>query len=285
VDVNTGAMVSCKDAAANAGVNGVLATAFGLEGIVLDEVNKIAYLSSFGGTPNLYECKFDDKGIFTSCGISVVTSPANYAGSYGMVARNTAQNLLYVVSTDNALITVLACPIDDNGVVSGNCTNTGAPISSAAVQIALNSQNSVAYVGSYSDNYVTVCDVSADGFSFINCVNKTGDNGSVSFIQPAGVALNNTGSMIYVAEYNFSGGNVYACSTTPNGNATYFDSCTPVATGLFNLNGIALDGPNTTAYIANFGSVYVCRINGDGTFAPCTTNSDVPGAVNVTISN
>lgn len=278
----SGAIISCQDAAANSGVNTVLSTAFGIEGIVIDESRHIAYLSSFGGTPNLYQCQINEKGLFSSCSFSVVVTPPNYAGDYGMMTINSSGSIAYVVSEDNALITVLACAIN-SGVINGNCVSTGATTSSAAVQIALNSSNTVAYIGSYGDDYVTVCDISVDGLTFSNCVNKTGDNGSIAFNGPAGVVLNNTGDMIYIGEY--SGTNVYACSTTPNGAATYFDSCFVAKTGLGNLNGIALDGPNKTAYLANFGSVYVCPINSDGTFGTCTLNSDVPGAVNVVISN
>jgi hypothetical protein len=282
LDSLTGDILSCVNAAADAAAQTKFSASGGFNGIYLDNLRNLVYLSvSFSGLPDVYQCSVNPQGLFTDCSLTTITSPSGYQSSYGMLTVNSSNTIAYLVSEPGSLSAVLACPINAN-VISDTCTDTGATVSSGAVQIALNSNNSVAYIGSYSDNYVTVCNVSSDGLSFTSCVNKTG-GGIINFSGPAGVALNNSQSLLYVADY--TNGEVYFCSTTPNGLSTTFDNCSLATTGLASLNGIALNENNTTAYIAQFGDTYVCPINPDGTFDTCSASALAPNATAVALSN
>lgn len=267
----TGAIESCGDA----GGDGVLNTAGGLAGIVLNHSGTIAYMTAETGN-SVFQCTINQSTKeFDVCTSTVITSPS-YSSSTGQLALNHEETLAYIVDSSNN--GVLACPIS-SGVIIDDCVNTNASGgSSGLVQIALNQNDSVAYIGAFYDG-VLKCNV--NGTSFFSCSLITGD-GTISFTNSTGVALNNDGTKLYVAQDYNSVKKVYVCSTTMNGDN--FSHCA-VAYDQFSqaLWAITLNASNTVAYISNDSATansytYTCAISEtDGTFSGCTNSTFAPG--------
>ena len=266
IDSTTGSILSCQ----NAGGDSVLSTAIALGGIVLNNSGTVAYMSNASNTNNtVFQCTINQATYeFDTCTSTAITSPT-YQPYYGQLTLNHAETTAYLVNYGTN--EVFACPIVSDAIIN-NCVNTNASgITSSLVQIVLNQDDSVAYIGSFGG--VIRCNVS--GTSFSACGSVTGD-GIISFVSPTGVALNNTGSKIYVAE-NSSPKNIYVCSTTMNG--ANFNRChvaySNLPTGSW---AITLNARNTVAYITDYiNTTYTCAISAiDGTFSSCLASTDAP---------
>lgn len=266
LDPTTGSILSCQ----NAGGDSVLSTAGGLAGIVLNSDGTVAYMTNASDTYNtVFQCTINQTTKeFDTCTSTAITSPT-YLPYYGQLALNHAGTTAYLVNYGTN--EVFACPIV-SGAITNNCVNTNASgITQSLVQIALNQDDSVAYIGSFGG--VVRCNVS--GTSFSACSSVTGD-GSISFSSPTGVALNNTGSKIYVAN-DAAPNNIYVCSTTMSGSN--FSSCTLAYSSLPSASwAITLNAANSVAYITDYiNTTYTCSISAiDGTFSSCLASTDAP---------
>lgn len=271
LNATTGAIESCH----NAGGDDVLPAAGGLAGIVLNRRGTVAYMTAETSN-SVFQCTINSlTKEFDLCTPTAITSPS-YSGSAGQLALNNDETMAYIVDSNNN--GVLACPIE-SGVITDNCVNTNASgASSGLVQIALNQNDSVAYVGAFYDG-VLKCQVHDTTFSVCHLI--TGD-GTIEFTNSTGVALNHDGSKLYVAQDYNSVKKVYVCSTTMNGD--YFSQCA-VAYDQFSqaLWAITLNESNTVAYISNDSATehretYTCAISEtDGTFLSCTSSLLAPG--------
>ena len=271
----TGAIESCG----NAGGDDVLNAAGGLAGIVLNHSGTVAYMTAEMDT-RVFQCTINQSTKeFDVCTSTVITFPS-YSGSTGQLALNHEETIAYIVDSINNRI--LACPIN-SGVIVNNCVNTNASGgSNGLVQIALNQNDSIAYIGAFYDG-VLKCNV--NGTSFSACRLITGD-GTIAFTfsNATGVALNNDGTKLYVAEDYNAAKKVYVCSTTMNGDN--FSHCA-VAYDEFSkaLWAITLNASNTIAYINNDSladtdnsHTYTCAISEtDGVFSSCASSIFAPG--------
>ena len=266
LDPITGSILSCQ----NAGGDSVLSTAGGIGGIVLNNSGTVAYISNASDAYNtVFQCTINQTTKeFDTCTSTAITSPT-YLPYYGQLTLNHAGTTAYLVNYGTN--EVFACPIT-SGTIANSCVNTNASgITQSLVQIVLNQDDSVAYIGSFGG--VIRCNVS--GTSFSACSSVPGD-GIISFSSPTGVALNNTGSKIYVGN-DATPNNIYVCSTTMSGSN--FSSCTlaysNLPTGTW---AITLNASNTTAYITDYiSTTYTCAISGiDGTFSSCLASTDAP---------
>jgi hypothetical protein len=270
LDPFSGAILTCEDA----GADSVLSTAGGLGGISINSDAHIAYIASSDIPPNLYECNINSQGSFASCTVIAIT-PMPYYNYYGLLTYSKTNNIVYTINYATSPTTVLACAVNASGHMSGNCTDTGAiGISSDSVQITVNDQGTVAYIGAYTGTDVMVCDIT-NGTIF-NCVAKSGDGAFITFAEPSAVALSSDESLLYVG--NYSNGAIYACSTTSTGSSPFFSACTEVgdifSTGT-DVWSFAVN--NNIVYIADYNNTTVCRIASDGTFTDCQESSVVGG--------
>ncbi|MBV9575105.1 MAG: hypothetical protein JO149_00605 [Gammaproteobacteria bacterium] len=276
VDPTDGTLSNCIDA----GGGSAIAT-INPQGIVIDHAGQNAFLTAgFINQPNVFQCAINPvTGVFSSCSVTTITSPSGYQPYYGLLTLNSASTIAFIVDYNNgATNRVLACPIT-NGTINPLCTDTGATgLTSDNAGIILNSTNTKAYIGGYGNSYITVCDV--NGATFSSCLNKTG-GGSISFSEPAGVALNAADNILYVADNVFHG--VYACDTTPNGTGQ-FNNCFVATTLPTQPWNIVINKTNTFAYLTDYGSsVYICPILPNGTFATCTVNTSISQPVGIAL--
>ena len=230
--------------------------------------------------PFVYQCSLHPvTGLFTSCTSTSVTSPTDYTPYEGLMSVNAANSMAYLTD-DSARI--IACPITA-GIMSGNCTDTGAtPISSNVTQTVTNLEGTKAYIGNWNiPTGVNICNVS--GATFTSCVNKTG--GSVasmpfSFTVVGGIALNKSESIVYVPDRDAS--TIYGCSTATD-NSSNFADCFIALSGV-NAFNVVLNATNTVAYLTTyFNDVYSCPIQSDGRFGTCASNNSVTSATGLTL--
>lgn len=265
IDVTSGAITACLDAGGGSAMDNIFS-----QGIVINSSGTQAFINSQdNGNNNIYQCPINQiDHSFNGCTAVPITSPSGYYASYGFLTLNPSNTLAYLVDGQNSRI--LACPIVSD-VLSGTCTDTGATnIDADIVGIVLNKQGSTAYMASYTGHFVTVCAV--NGTVFSGCVQHTG-GGAVTFTSPAGLALNNTESLLYVTDYS-GPGQVYACRPD-------FSNCT-LAANIVGAYGIALNAANTFALVTNYTNTYSCSINNDGTFSGCATGGSFSAPADVT---
>lgn len=254
INPTSGLITSCQGAGGESVIAGIFANGIALN----NEGTKIFLNSQDSLNANVYQCSVNrTDGTFSACTAILITSPTGYYASYGFLTLNPDNTLAYLIDGFNSRI--LACPMV-SGTLSGVCSDTGASnIDDSMVGIVLNKAGTTAYIGNY-DGFVTICSVS--GTTFSGCVQHTG-GGMITFSKPSGVALNNTESILYIADYNNN--KVYGCS--PNFSTCFVAANVPVA------YGIALNEANTFVYVTNFTDTYMCQINNDGTFSACTIQS------------
>ncbi|HEX2549645.1 MAG TPA: hypothetical protein VHM20_07440, partial [Gammaproteobacteria bacterium] len=233
---------------------------------------------------NIFQCDINSSdGTFSSCLQTTMANTSYYTSSYGSLVTNTANSFAYLVDNGSNGFSnnILVCPISA-GMISSTCSPPAAlSNSSAGESIAITRNGNTVYVADYSDQGVYVCETSGGGSTIGSCVLKTGD-GSISFGSIAGVALNPAETLLYITAYNT--GNIYACTTTPNGTND-FDHCFAAGTGMLSVAGITINALGTKAYIGTFGSdLYTCDIQLDGSFnLPCTLTSGFSSAMSVAL--
>lgn len=244
------------------------------QGIVFNSTGTVAYITTIGSN-NVFQCSIDQTdGTFTACSpIAIVTpsSPDPYYAEYGLPAINNDSTYAFFVSYYSP--EVFACPIS-NGNVSGSCSDAGVTGASYyAAAMTFSPTNNTLYIGNWvSGAGVTVC--TGGGITFNSCSNVLGD-GTVTFEEPTGVAVNSTGTHIYISDYD--AGKIYYCDTSLQ-TSTEFTGCSTAA----NISSpwtITLNAAETVAYVADYNShVYVCQAN-SGVLSLCNpvTFSDPVG--------
>jgi DNA-binding beta-propeller fold protein YncE len=241
-------------------------------GITFNSAGTVAYITITIPTPNtnsVFQCNINQTdGTFTLCSEVDITSPSSpnpYYGYYGTPAIN--NNSTYAFFASYYSPEVFACPIT-NGNVSGTCSDTGVTGASYyAAGMTLNPANNRLYIANWqSSSGVTVC--TGSGTTFSSCSNVLGDaGGTVTFDRPSGVAVNSTGTKLYVADYNV--GIIYYCDTSLQ-SAT-FTHCSIATISINYPWTITINAAETVAYVADYDStVYVCQINSiDGSLSSC----------------
>ena len=186
----------------------------------------------------------------------------------------------YVANNTSTPPSISLCSINSSTGAFGTClplAPTGLP--SNIGSFALNPAGTILYVGSNVPNSTTIslCHIHLDG-TLANC-SSTDGNGT--FNAPIGIALNNTGTLAYVTNYNT--GTASLCHI--NSDGTLANCSLAAGTDTFSGPvGIALNNAGTLAYVANSnaGTVSLCQINSDGALANCSnskTTFDRPASI------
>jgi len=264
----TGEILSC-----NSSGGGVIST--GPQGLIINLSGTMAYLTGeVASTPGpVYQCSINTDGTFNTCTSITINSPSYFYTYYGTVALSPTYSLAYFsgYNTNTNMGMVVACPIIGE-LISQNCSDTGATLNNYQTGITINSTGTTAYMtNAYGTGVVTVCDISNNGTSFTNCVNKTGGSNFTFSSSLGSSALNSNGSILYVADNSNSV--VYGCSTLPNNTST-FDSC--FLAGTVNAAwGIVVNVTGTVAYVTESyaDTTYTCLILPNGTFSTCSPTS------------
>ena len=261
VDSSTGFLEGASCVSAGGGLSNISP-----QGIQISNDGSTAYITS-DGTSFVYQCSINSTTGQFEGNCSQIT-PSNYSSNTGgFVALNSDNTLAYLPASNNFVTT---CDVINNQIQPLTCVDTGTTLYPAVyspIGIAINSTNSVAFIGNGDGSgQVATCDVS--GSSFTSCTAKTG-GGAITFTEytSAGVALNNNGNTVYIT--NYASNSVYGCDATSPVTATTFNTCVleHTITGAW---GITLNAANTMAYVTDYDSnVYACSINQSGMFTSC----------------
>jgi 6-phosphogluconolactonase (cycloisomerase 2 family) len=230
--------------------------------------SRFAYVANYNGQ-FVSICPITDPS--TGALSNTCTSFAS-AGSSG-VTVNPAGTILYITNANNCPnSTVTSCTINNtDGSLSGCSTTADA---SFCYPTAVAIHGNIAYVNNYGNNTVSNCTIQSNG-SLTGCSVSTlptivGHNYGYD-----GVALNSSGTLLYVTQAQSSSGqptaqNILACPVQ-NG-AVVGASCVSYVEPSFNVTaGIALNSLNSILYVANSGNnvVSACILNADGSINTC----------------
>jgi hypothetical protein len=263
-----GVLTNCNDA----GGHSVLDNKFP-QAIAFNNAGTTAFLTGYTDTPFAFQCTINPlDGTFSACSSTNITTPTGYDPQYGKLTLNHANTTAFIADGNGSagIGRILACPISNN-TIGATCADTVATgLGDDPVGIVFNAAETIAYIGDYPISTVSQCSV--NGSTFSGCNNKTGD-GTIVFSDPAGVALNNNGSILYVADNGTK--NVYGCNTTPNG-PTLFSHCfiATTVTGASTVWSVTLNAGGTVAYVTDFvNTTYTCPVLAGGTFGTCVANT------------
>jgi DNA-binding beta-propeller fold protein YncE len=194
----------------------------------------------------------------------------------GTYDDNTTENITSSVSWSSSDASV--APIAPSGLAKGVGTGstlitaTAGTISSSSSDLTI---NVFAYITNFGNNTVSVCAVNAD--STLGTCNQFSD---ASFNGPAGIQVNATATLAYVANANINLSTMlYSVSVCPiNSNGT-LSTCYDSADSTFNSPpSVALNSAGTVAYVANYNgtTVSICPINGNGSLGTCEIPPNSP---------
>lgn len=172
---------------------------------------------------------------------------------------------LYVT---NFTSVVSVCPVLSNGTF-GTCQDSGqSAYINEAVAIALNDENTLAYVVDYGASKILVFPVNPANGTFGAPLQEFAFDFSYG-----GITFNASGNILYITNYNTS--SVDLCTLNANGT---INTCTESSLGAIIPDpvGITLNEAGTFAYIPDQDSgsniVYVCAIGMDGDFTSCISS-------------
>lgn len=234
--------------------------------IVINNNGKSAYVLNFGNN-TISTCNVNSQtGSLSGC-----TSTSNRLFSFTNGGLNLTNNYLY--ATNYLSNTVSTCAFLTDGTL-GTCVNNSGFIRPRG-RIGINLAGTMAYVPNYSTRVISVCPIQSNG-TFGTC-NSTFTDPSIT--APLGAFVNPQGTILYVANINFSGSEpVSTVTLCPIGTNGQLSACTPNSVGTFSFNGFTVTNlvvsNSNIAYVPNNGfipnNVSVCPLNDDGTFASCT---------------
>ncbi|MBA2657863.1 MAG: YncE family protein [Tatlockia sp.] len=206
----TGNDISVCDVAADGSLTSCIAqgnvTNFGGPiSVNLNWTGSMAYISN--STLNtISQCSIDAAGMLVLPCIGFTDGFTNPHAT----AINQQNTRLYVVQTAfNTATSVFTCSIDNTGLlIPGSCL--ASPVfGSGLVGIAINKEETKAYVTSLNDSFVYICNITAGVLS--GCVSS-----GQLFSAPEYIALNSAGTLAYVA--NFGSNSVSVCTIDSLGN-------------------------------------------------------------------
>ncbi|MBA2652825.1 MAG: hypothetical protein H0U73_11230 [Tatlockia sp.] len=183
-----------------------------------------AYVVNGGLVPTVSKCTIAPNGDLMSCALSVIGAVNGYRG----IAINPTGTLAYIANNSTNEIT--RCIIAINGDLSGCVLATNSIVGGPSF-LDFNNAGTIAYVTTVT--LVYKCDVDGVG-NLTSCV-TTGSG----FTNPGGIALNFTGTLVYVVNGGVGANNVSVCSIDSNNELANCTTSGSVPTPF----GIALSGP------------------------------------------
>jgi hypothetical protein len=227
---------------------------------------RFAYITNYvnNRNPTISLCPINPDGTFGSCKSSGNTG-ISFSNPY-QIALNNLGTSAYITNSGDG--TVLLCPININGTF-GNCTDSGAGnIFGGTSGIVLNRLGTIAYVTNPLTNGGNVfkCPISPNG-TFGACIDS--GNMGINFNTPNGIALNNNGTVAYIANANNNANFVSKCPINADGS---FGVCIDSGAIFSGPLGVVLNSAGTIAYVTNGSNntVSKCQINAFGGFSSCT---------------
>jgi DNA-binding beta-propeller fold protein YncE len=253
VNTETGALDSCEDASTDIDLTRPT-------GITLTNDGSYAYLISVDGisiNEKIDLCEVQN-GVLTNCSLATIAQ----AGMSGGLALTSDESTAYYTIVNS----LDYCDVDNEHSLT-NCGRFNNPAFQSPTFIALNSNDTIAWVTSKNNNDVYYCNLEDDG-SVAACA----DTGGGLFNLPIGIAVNDIENIAYIVN---NGDNlVIACDIEADN--TFINCKNTQASDLSSPIGIALN--ESFAYISNNGdnTVSICEIQGDNaanTIFTCS-NSD-----------
>ncbi len=212
---------------------------------------------------------------------AVLYCPVNADGSLGTCANTNASNIFarptfmalnnsastaYVVNSNVSATnagSVSICPINANGTF-GSCTTATTGLLDDPFGIALNPDNSFAYVTQLRQNTVLVCPISGGTLSTCS------DTGGTGFNAPYSIAINNEDTIAFIT--NNKSNSVFRCNIIAD-DGTFANCVNTGASGLGSPEGIAFNSTGTMAWITNDkqpnNDIITCQVNASGFFSNC----------------
>ena len=169
------------------------------QGIYINAAGTFAYVANTVANTVL-KCPIKTDGTFDTCSstgtIPGLSTPFAFQGPHGIMI-NPLGTSAYVANADNS--TVTWCSVTADGSFT-NCINTVTTGLSAPIGLVINSAGTIAYIDNHTGNSVMKCSIGGDG-SLSSCVNA-GNSSGVAFNNPYYMALNISGTVLYVVNYN-----------------------------------------------------------------------------------
>jgi DNA-binding beta-propeller fold protein YncE len=247
--------------------------------IVFNRTNTVAHLVSRSQN-SVFRCLVNANGVFSNCANSGNTGVAFDAPA--AIAVNRAGTFAFVTNQGSGGSPgVSVCPILRDGFF-GPCVasgNTGIAMS-CPNGIALNRDESRAYIADPCANRVVMCQILADK-TFGACA-STGNSG-VAFAGPRNLAITPL-NVAYVT--NPTGNVVLKCAILPLSGL--FGPCVNAGgSGFAGPSGITLSKLAKKAYLvdSSINRVFACPIRGDGLFDTCvpSTNALLSGPFQIAL--
>lgn len=207
---------------------------------------------------------------YPSAGIKINTS--KYSINSGCIPNANGYCIFSVNSTTPANIVVNGPTGSINATL---CLNGQGPLSCQNYNLPI--VTTTAYIVNAGNNTVSICPVSHDG-SLDHCNVFTGNG---TFNDPLSIAINNAGTIAYIANFTNT---ISICPINSNGSFGICTATTGSGPGAFNTStGTALSPSGAYLYVTNFnsgngdGSVSICPIQGDGMLGICNTATNGSG--------
>lgn len=137
------------------------------DGVDLTSDGSLAYISTLGATLSI--CQVNESGSLQNCSS---VNEALFAIPQA-VTVNSEATFVYVSDYNNG---VVICSLDAEGLVNSCTASTGGGTFSAPQGLFFNETESLAYVGNFNSNTVSICDVNSIDGSLTNCTTTTGND-------------------------------------------------------------------------------------------------------------
>lgn len=137
------------------------------DGIDLTSDGSLAYITNLGGTLSI--CQVNADGSLQNCSsVNEALFPLPQA-----VTVNSEDTFVYVSDYNNG---VVICSLDAEGLVSSCTASTGDGTFLTPQGLFFNEAESLAYVGNFTPNNVSICDVNSIDGSLTSCTTTTGND-------------------------------------------------------------------------------------------------------------
>ena len=210
------------------------------------------------------ECQVDADGMIKNCLSKTSLAFSEPTG----IAMNYTHTRVFITNADTNSIS--NCAIDEDGQL-GICARTGDNLQ-VPQAITINEQGTKAYVVNQgtkgnADGYVSSCTLNNNNGKLSDCTAIT----DKSLTKPVGIALNNSGTLSLVTDYDYN--NVIQCRIKSSNN--HLESCSynNLTDKTPHPKGITLDPDSLFAYVANTNTnantLSKCLLKADGTLIDC----------------
>lgn len=236
--------------------------------VILNQAGDIAYIMNMSNS-SISVCPVKSNRTLDFCS---TTGGNNQAFQYGGLAIN--NGYLYVTSCNDEAIYIYS--LNANGSINNADSPTifhHSTFSCPSGRVAFNANGTTIYIGYYS-NGVLVCRVGSGG----EPEQCTANDGNGTFNQPLGVAVDSTGSYLYVA--NTGANNISNVSICPINTDGSLGNCVLNTNNYtFYFDGYSANmflSSENMGYFPNYGNdtISICPLEVNGEIGGCSVASD-----------